>query len=1314
MLGEFSGNDRFRIIRRLGAGGMGTVYEALDRERNTRVALKTLRSVDAVGIYRFKVEFRSLTELSHPNLLPLYELFCEGEQWFFTMELLVGATDLRSFLRDGGWEHREAAAGHQPSSPPVDFTPSQTTVVAASPVSLDTLDVTSSPVRSSGAGQPTPAALPRPSRDEETLPATSGTTLLDSRRIAALVTSDQPAVKSNDAETIELNLDYGRLREAFCVIAQGVHALHVAGKLHRDLKPENVMVRANGQPVLLDFGLVLDLKPRAPASSDDQTRQPLYAPTTDHLITGTLAYMAPEQVTGAPLNDSSDWYAFGVMLFEALTTRYPFAGSATDMMRARLTQAAPPPSRFVPATPPDLDRLCHALLSPDPAKRPGSAEIFACLSGQPEIVDEGRPMRSVFIGREFYLESLQEAFTALEDGHSGIVCVHGLSGMGKTALLEHFLAEAVNSRNAVLLAGRCYEQESVPYKAVDNLVDALTQLLLEMHDPEVAQLLPKHTSSLARVFPVLKRVEAIGRAGTAAAAIDPLLVRQQAFQALGRLLAAVGERHKLVLFIDDLQWGDIDSAQLLADVLAQEPAPRMLMLFSYRSEYQNNPCLREFRRAWESGRIPARELEVLPLTEQESRELAGKLLADSGVIREQIDDAQIDRIVAQARGSAFYVQELAAFVRSGAEWQGGAKSDGAAPQAKDLDEVLWRRIQQLPPEARLLIEMIAVAGQPIRFGDLLHTRSLAAFPQHAVKLLRTSRLVRSTGTRLNDEIETFHDRVRESVIRFLDAPVSLDYHQQIADALEQNPEAAPETIATHLEAAQSSRASHYYELAGERAIQVLAFDRAEEFLKHAAKVAPTDTDRVRIEVRLVHFYTDTARFQDAYDAGCDGAARLGFKLPRKFSPPLLLFNMAQGMIRKGRRKPSDLLELPVMTDERLVAVVQLISAAGKAAYQVRPEICVMICTMAVNLCLKYGNTPDAAIDYMVFGCIFLGGILGRAQTGYEYGRLALDLIEKFENQQQRAEVNFVVGYFGTSWLRPAMEAEALWQVAFDEGQKTGDLFHTGCAVSGITQSLLMRGVPLAEIARQIDAFWPVVERGHLREPMTCLASTRRLIARLCAPRAGLEELPATEDEQMLAELAAFGSRHFAHFHFLNQCMLHALCGNVTAGLSAAARSATYLPDSKGLLNTPEHYFWSAILHAIGETKNAAREVATARKKFTAWAARCPANFSVRQALLLAEESRLRNEHGAALDSYRQAAALAREHGNLNLEGFAHHRAAHLASRLGRSAEAREWEEASVRSYTEWGALALVPISDSRPGPETQIDTHLRSAQGDGR
>ena len=1260
MLEEFQGNDRFSILRRLGAGGMGIVYEAYDEERRTRVALKTLRNVDPAAVYRFKVEFRALAELSHENLLPLYELVSDGDRWFFTMELLEGATDLMTWVRGEGSGHVAPSAPTRGASAYADATISGGTqpMLTPAPIPID----------------PGATALFPLNNDERTVavPGEGDLTSVFAPDLAGA--AGLAAAFRAGAASPEVAVDYDRLRSAFFAVAQGVRALHAAGKIHRDLKPENVMVRTDGRPVLLDFGLILQLQPQGIADADSPDAPRRYTAQTDHTISGTLRYMAPEQAMDTPLSEGSDWYAFGVMLFEALTGRLPFIGKGIQVLQAKLNHDAPRASHYAPDTPPDLDELCAELLSRDPDKRPAGEDILRRIGGEASAGELPARHDGLFVGRERYLEALNRHFARLADGHAGVVCVHGHSGVGKTALIQQFLAHTVAAQGACLLDGRCYEQESVPYKALDNLMDVLARLLLEMPATQVSAMLPRNIHALARVFPVLQQVRPIVEAGGGAGkgAMDPRLVRQQAVEALAELLDAIGSERPLVLYIDDLQWGDTDSALLLAGILARQPVPRMLLLLSFRSEYAGNACLCEFRRTWEAGSAPCEEIEVLPLSREESRELAERLLAGS------TGGAAIERIVEEARGSAFFVQELAEFARSGLEWQSGTT-------AMDLDEVLWRRVRQLPLEARQLLEMVAIAGQPIQIRDLVQTRTLRRMPQHAVNLLRSARLVRSTGARLSDEIETFHDRVRESVASHLKPAVSRDYHEQLAGALEANGETAPETIASHLQAADSPRASHFYELAGERAVHVLAFERAEEYLKLAAQLAPEAADRARVEERLIHFYTDTARFQQAYEVGSDAVARFGVKLPKRFVPPLLIAEVLQALVRKGRRRPQQLLDLPEMTDERLRTVVRLISAVGKAAYQVRPEICVSVCTRAVNLCLAHGNTPDAAISYMVFGCIFLGGIVGRAETGYEFGRLSLDLVDKFSNEKQRAEVHFVVGYFGTSWMRPVAEAERLWAIAYEEGQRTGDLFHTGCAAAGTVQSMVMRGAPLAELESSIDIFWPVLERAHLTEPMTCLSSTRALVAALRDP----EVSAWGADVKLLADLDGFGSRHFAHFHYLNQCMFHALRGDTASGLAAAGRSARYLPDSKGLLNTPEHWFWAAVLQCMdGSGKSAASIVRSVRKKFSRWAARCPANFSLRYELLCAEEERLRGRTIAALERYRNAAGIAERDRVLHLLGFAHRRVADLLKRSGRDDAAQASMEAARQAWAAWGALAL--------------------------
>lgn len=552
------------------------------------------------------------------------------------------------------------------------------------------------------------------------------------------------------------------LRGALRQLVEGVAALHAAGKLHRDVKPSNALVTREGRVVLLDFGLVAEL------DGDGHHR------STEQHVLGTVAYMAPEQAASQSLTPAADWYSVGVILYEALTGRHPFRGSVLQVLQDKQHQDPPPPQVLVPAAPADLNDLCVDLLRRDPTARPCGTEILARLggvAGNRQRGDESATPRRPFVGRSPHLEALTSAFALMEQGCPVALDVRGRSGTGKSTLVRHFLEHLDGRPDVVILEGRCYQQESVPYKAFDGLVDALSRHWRRLAPDVAAGLLPRDIAPLARLFPVLNRVPAVAAAPRRGnEEVDPLLLRRQAFAALREVLARLGDRCRLVLFIDDLQWGDVDSARLLADLLKPPEAPALLLLASYRSEdADTSPCLRGLREGLTGigEALTQRVVSVEPLAQAEATDLARQLLGRAG--------AEAEAVARESGGSPFFILELVAH----AQTEAGSAAAGLA-----LDEVLWSRMGQLSEETRRLLEVVAVAGRPLAATDVCAAAGLAAVPRQVLLQLQSGRLLVSSGPPESEIWNCYHDRVRESVLRHLAECERHERHRRLAETLE--------------------------------------------------------------------------------------------------------------------------------------------------------------------------------------------------------------------------------------------------------------------------------------------------------------------------------------------------------------------------------------------------------------------------------------------------------------------------------------------------------------------------------------------------
>lgn len=614
------------------------------------------------------------------------------------------------------------------------------------------------------------------------------------------------------------------LRDGLTQLSDGLAALHARGALHRDVKPGNALVSAEGRVVLLDFGLV------APSLGA--------AAGVDEPVVGTPAFMAPEQVDG-PATEASDWYGVGVLLFQALTGRLPFGGSTWEMFRAKRAGPPMPPGDLTSGVPEDLESLCLDLLSPDPSLRPTADEIrrrLGCSAKRWSRPRSGRP-DPLLTGREKEMEELEYAMEHCRAAERPVaVLVHGPSGMGKTLLADRFRAR-VRERHpeALVLGGRCFERESVPYKALDHLLDALSEELLRWTDGELAKVLPGDLPFLSRLFPTLRRLEVPSRSGSALRDFreirDEREQKRRARSALRELFARISRRRLVLVTVDDLQWGDRDSAELLAEILEPrgEATPGALFVLGcYRTEEaEASAPVQALIRAGDRG-LELREVGLEELSEEASVRLARACLGTDSP-----EWAREARAVAkEARGLPFFVVELARHVL-----EGSRAADPRAPLA--VDDLIASRLATLQEEPRHLVEVVATAGRPLELRTAVLAARLGSDAHAAVAALRNARLVRLRTARAGEEIETYHDRIRETILRLLPERSRQDLHARLGRTLEAEGRTDAETLAAHARAArESERELRFVVAAAEQASTALAFDRAARLYSRALELAP--------------------------------------------------------------------------------------------------------------------------------------------------------------------------------------------------------------------------------------------------------------------------------------------------------------------------------------------------------------------------------------------------------------------------------------------------------------------------------------------
>jgi hypothetical protein len=638
---------------------------------------------------------------------------------------------------------------------------------------------------------------------------------------------------------VERCFDEAQLRDAFLQLAEGLQALHDAGFVHRDVKPANVRVTDDGRVVLLDFGLALPV---------DAREQSIRAAGL-----GTAAYMAPEQATSHALGPAADWYAFGVCLYEAMTGVLPVdADTPLGLLTAKQRPLPMPASSYAGGIPPDLDALCGALLEVTAEARPSGRRIRSLLRRGSSAPSTPVPTGSLspgfepaFEGRGDELAQLERLFASANAGDLQVVLIEGDSGIGKTALVEHFLE---GRRGALVFRSRCYENELLAYKAFDGAMEELARVLTALPSAEREALLPPNAALLCRLFPALAEVAELACVPLTGLAADPTVQRLEAFAIFVRLLTRLGERAPFVFVIDDLQWADAESFRLLETWLGSAPT-RCLIIATVRPKAELLEAAEPI--AALRKRSCVHELALSGLPHASAMRLCRALVAPG------IPEAWLAVIVEESAGHPLFLTVLLRFAESH-----DPKSEGALT----LDVAIEARLGGLSRNARRLLETVALAGSPLAAPLCGRAAGLGEVElgRLATELCRQKLMRR----RRAGEISCFHDRIRRVTVESVPAALARELHGELAVALAAQGGADPAELARHYEAAgELALACEVYQQGARKAISGLAFARAAMLYQRAIKLAVTlglpAAERTALQIACGHALAQSGRSAEA-------------------------------------------------------------------------------------------------------------------------------------------------------------------------------------------------------------------------------------------------------------------------------------------------------------------------------------------------------------------------------------------------------------------------------------------------------------------
>ena len=1056
-------------------------------------------------------------------------------------------------------------------------------------------------------------------------------------------------------------------------LATSIGQVHMRGLIHKNLKPANILVDvASGGVWLTGFGIASRLPREHQAAAPPE------------VIAGTLAYMAPEQTgrMNRSIDTRSDLYSLGITFYEMLTGTLPF--TATDPMEwvhCHIARQPKPPDERIAGIPGPLAAIVMKLLAKTAEDRYQTAaglivDLRRCLAeweathrvepfplGAQDASDRLLIPERLY-GRQREIDTLLSVFDrVIAHGTSELVLVSGYSGIGKSSVVNELHKVLVPSRG--LFASGKFDQykRDIPYATLAQAFQSLIRSLLGQSEEELGQwraalkeALGPNARLITSLIPELAFV--IGEHPPVSEL--PPQDAQNRFQMVFRRFLGVfaQKQHPLALFLDDLQWLDTATLELLEHLVTHPDVRHLLLVGAYRHNEvgPTHPLMRTLD-AVRIADARVHEIVLAPLGIDD----IGQLIADALQCEPQRALPLAQLVQEKTAGNPFFaIQFLTALADEGLlkfgpvapTWHWDMDRIRAKSHTDNVVDLMAGRLQRFSATTQEALKTFACLGNITEIATLALVLEEKEDELHAAlwQAVHAGLVLRVDGGH-----KFLHDRIQQAAYSLIPDARRADVHLRIgrvllasmtadqlaehlfdvasqfnrgaARLIDRDEKAQVATI--DLRAGRRAKASAAYASACvylaagmallddedwdsqyelmfglrlERAeCEFLTGDfvEAEQLIAELLDRAASNVDRAAVYHLNVQLHVLRSEDPQAVDSALTCLRLFGIDIPAHPTWEQVEAEYEAVWRSLEGRPIESLIDLPLMSDPELQATMQLLSALLDAAYHTDLNLFCLLPYQMTTISLQHGVSGASA-----HACGWLGTMLGpkfnRHSDGYRFTKLGCDLVEKHSFVAYRT-ISYLAMERVALWTQPIATAIDFNRAAFRTANETGTLSWACYGMINTIATLLLRNDPLDAVWRELETALEFVRKAKYGDVADIVVGQQRFIATMQGRTATFSTFSDAQFDEATFEAQLTGDRMsmLVCFYWIFKLKARFLSGDYAEALAAGEKAKALLWSAAGQIQLLDYFYYAALTVAALHEKTPDDEQNSRRELLTA-------------------------------------------------------------------------------------------------------------------